>query len=180
VGRWIFVDSAFKDNESNDFSAATTFELLADYRVLVREVWQEKITSNLLPARIETLASRWNKDDRLRGVIVEDKGAGTTAIQTLRASAPPWLAGMIREFTPHGSKEYRAKQAAIWCDRDCVLLPNVSMDAAWLFDFADAQFGQLFRFPTAKHDDMVDTFTMGLIYLEHLVAEGFRTRMGQA
>lgn len=177
VGRWLFVDSAFKDKEANDPSACTTFELLADYRAMIRHVWQDKIASNLLPNEIETLATRWNYDGRLRGVIVEDKGSGTTAIQTLRASAPTWLADLIFEFMPHGSKEYRAKQAAIWCGRDCILFPYVSSDVPWLFDFADQQYGQLFRFPAAAHDDMVDTFTMGIIYLENLLAEGWRARM---
>lgn len=180
VGRWMFVDSAFKDKEENDPSAATIFELLADYRVLIRHVWQDHITSNLLPDKIETLASQWNFDGKLRQVIIEDKGSGTTAIQTLRASAPSWLADLIIEFMPHGSKEYRAKQAAIWCDRDCILFPYVCNEAPWLFDFADHQLGQLFRFPAAAHDDMVDTFTMGIIYLEHLLAEGFTSRTSSA
>lgn len=178
VGRWMFVDTAFKDKEENDPSAATVFELLADYRLLVRHVWQERITSNLLPGKIETLAATWNHDGKLREVVVEDKGSGTTAIQTLRASTPPWLAKQIREFMPNGDKTYRARQASIWCDRDCVLLPFVHMSVPWLHDFADAKLGQLFRFPAAAHDDMVDTFVMGIIYLENLLAEGFRARMG--
>jgi phage terminase large subunit-like protein len=177
VARWQFWDTALKDKENNDFSACITVELLADYRLLIRHVWQEKLTSNLLPGEIERLAMHWNRDGKLRGVIVEDKGSGTTAIQTLRASAPEWLAEMILEFQPTGTKEYRAKQAAIWCDRDCVLLPFVSEETPWLFDFADHQLGQLFRFPAAKHDDMVDTFTMAIIYLEHMLAEGWRTRI---
>ncbi len=180
VGRWMFVDSAFKDKEANDPSAASVFELLADYRVALRHVWQERIPSNELPGKIETLAATWNRDGKLRGVVVEDKGSGTTAIQTLRATAPPWLEGLIQEFMPHGSKEYRARQAAIWCDRDCILFPFVSVDAPWLFDFADHQLGQLFRFPAAAHDDMVDTFSMGIIFMEHLLAEGFRVRTSSA
>lgn len=180
IGRWIFVDTAFKDKEDNDPSAASVFELMSDYRVLLRQVWEERIASNLLPDKIETLAWKWNYDGKLRGVIVEDKGAGTTSIQTLRASALPWLEPLIQEFMPTGSKEYRAKQAAIWCDRDCILFPYVCNEAPWLFDFADHQYGQLFRFPAAAHDDMTDTFTMGIIYLEHLLAEGWRVRMGHS
>lgn len=179
VGRWIFIDSAFKDKESDDPSAASVLELLPDYRLLLRHVWEERINSNLLPERIETLATTWNYDGKVRGVVIEDKGSGTTALQTLRASAPAWLADLMVDFMPTGSKEYRARQAAIWCDRDCILFPYICNEASWLFDFVDPQYGQLFRFPAAKNDDMTDTFSMGIIFLENLIAAGWRARTGR-
>ena len=35
-----------------------------------------------------------------------------------------------------------------------------------------------FRFPKAVHDDMVDAFSMGIIYTEHLLSTGWQAREG--
>jgi hypothetical protein len=178
VARWQFWDTALKDGDSNDPSACVTLELFADYRMAVRHVFNDRLQSYLLPDKILELAQRFNHDGKLQAVIIEDKASGTTAIQTVRATAPAWLAEIIKEFEPRGTKEYRARQASVWCSRDCVLLPLPHEDTAWLYDFADPQAGQLFRFPKAVHDDMVDAFSMGIIYTEHLLATGWQAREG--
>jgi predicted phage terminase large subunit-like protein len=167
-----------KDNTSNDPSACVTLELLSDYRIMLRHVFNDRLQSYLLPDKIQELANRFNQDGKLQGVIIEDKASGTTAIQTIRATAQPWLAEMIREFEPRGTKEYRGRQASVWCSRDCILFPWPHEDAPWLFDFADPQAGQLFRFPRTLHDDMVDAFSMGIIYTEHLISQGWQAREG--
>lgn len=178
IGRWQFWDTALKDDTSNDPSACMTFELWPDYRIAVRFVFNERLQSAFLPDKIREFAERWNYDGKLQAVVIEDKSSGTTAIQTLRATAPEWLATIIQEFQPHGTKEYRGRQAAIWCARDCILLPHPSEAAPWLYNFADPQAGQLFRFPKAAHDDMVDAFSMGIIYTEHLLSMGWQAREG--
>lgn len=177
VARWQFWDTALKAERGHDYSACATFSLLADYRLSLTNMWQQRIESALLPAKIEEMATMANRDGKLRGVVIEDKTSGTTSIQTLRMVAPDWLATIIAEFSPHGTKEYRARQASIWCERGCVLLPVPSESVPWLYDFADPLHGQLFRFPATAHDDMVDAFVMGVLYLEHLLAEGWHARL---
>lgn len=180
IARWLVYDTAFKDKSHNDPSACCVWELWPDYRLAVRSMWQERIQAALLPGRIEADAQRWNRDGKLRAVVIEDKGSGTTSIQTLRMSAPAWLAEMITEFQPHGTKEYRARLASVWCERDCVQLPWPSDDnAGWYSDFLDLEQGQLWMFPNAAHDDMVDVFTSGIIFLEHFLAEGWQARNGK-
>lgn len=179
IARWQFWDTALKDADSNDLSACMTFELWPDYTVGVRHIFAERIQSAFLPNKIRELAERWNYDGKLRAIVVEDKGSGTTAIQTLRATAPAWLAEMIAEFVPTGTKEYRARQAAIWCARDCIWLPWPCEEAGALFAFADDMTGQLYGFPAAAHDDMVDVFSMGIIYLENILATGWQARNGE-
>lgn len=177
VARWLFFDTAFKDKVSNDPSACCVMELWPDYRMAVRWMWQERIDSALLPRRIEEYATRWNFDGKLRNVVIEDKGSGTTSIQTLRMSAPSWLAEMIAEFQPHGTKEYRARLASVWCERDCIQLPFPSSDNAdWYTEFLDQEHGQLWVFPNAVHDDLTDCLTMGIIFLEHYISEGYWSR----
>lgn len=177
VARWLFFDTAFKDKVSNDPSACCVMELWPDYRMAVRWMWQERIDSALLPRRIEEYATRWNFDGKLRNVVIEDKGSGTTSIQTLRMSAPSWLAEMIAEFQPHGTKEYRARLASVWCERDCIQLPFPAPENAdWYTEFLDQEHGQLWVFPNAVHDDLTDTLTMGIIFLEHYISEGYWSR----
>jgi phage terminase large subunit-like protein len=180
VARWLFIDTAFKDKASSDFSACAVVELWPDYRIGVRWMWQERILSALLPGKIEDMAKTWNHDNKLRAVVIEDKGSGTTSIQTLRMSAPAWLAEMIQEFQPTGTKEYRGRLASVWCERDCVLMPYPSNDNGdWYTAFLDQDNGQLFMFPNAAHDDLVDTLTSAVIYLEHYISLGYQARNGQ-
>lgn len=176
VARWLFYDTAFKDKAYNDPSACCVWELWPDYRLSVRSMWNERIQAALLPHRIESDARRWNFDEKLRAVVIEDKGSGTTSIQTLRMSAPSWLAEMITEFQPHGTKEYRARLASVWCERGCIQIPLPADTATWYSEFLDPENGQLWVFPNAAHDDLVDTFTSGIIYLEHYIAEGYAAR----
>lgn len=186
LARYLFVDTAFKDKSHNDESAIAVLDLMHDYRVALRWMWHERIQSAYLPDKITDIAAMFRGDasqsaqSRLLGIIIEDKGSGTTSIQTLRASSPSWIANLIIPFMPHGTKEYRARNAAIWCPRAAVLLPYPHADLdEWYAAFLDDELGQLFRFPHAAHDDMVDTFVMGILYLEHYLKLGWQKRTGQ-
>jgi predicted phage terminase large subunit-like protein len=179
VARYIFLDTAIKDKDANDYSAYLVAELTAANRLVIREVRQRRLISALLPKWTEDLATAWNFDGKLRQVVVEDKGSGTTTIQTLSLRAPQWLASILVSFMPNGTKEYRAKLAAIWCEPGMVLLPFPDEEADWLFDFADPTFGQLFQFPHAAHDDMVDAFTMAVLYLEYYLQAGLTAQLAK-
>jgi predicted phage terminase large subunit-like protein len=175
VGRWLFFDTALKDQEQHDFTACSVAELLPDYRLLLRHVWMERLQFPGLVERIESTAIHYGQDDKLRGVVLEDKVSGTSAYQTLLVGSNRWLAGLLQTFLPQGSKTYRARQASLWCARGCVLLPEPSEAAPWLFAFEQ----RLRTFPVAAHDDDVDTFTMMILFLEHLLAEGWKARQGR-
>lgn len=174
VARWISWDTALKDKESSDYSAYTVGELTPDYRLLVRQVEQERWEFPDLPAQMETVARQHNRDEKLRGLIIEDRMSGTSAFQTLAATAVGWLRDMLVAFNPTVDKVTRASQGAVWCKNGCVWLPWPSAAVTWLVDFED----QLFTFPGAVHDDMVDSFSQLLLYLENLLAEGWRARQG--
>lgn len=160
--RYITVDTAMKDRELNDYTAATVFEAMTDGRLRVRHAWKERLLFPALVAKIETTAEEWNLDGKLRGVSIEDKGSGTGAYQTLIASSPRWLMRMLHAFEPRGNKEYRARLASPWCARGGVLLPHPAASVPWLADFEE----ELYAFPDVPHDDQVDTFSQGIIWLE--------------
>lgn len=172
IARWISWDTALKDKDSSDYSAGVVVELMPDYRLLVREVWRQRMQFPSLTATIEAMATRHNRDLKLRGVIIEDKVSGTSAYQTLRETAPDWLASMLVAFQPMGSKEYRAAQAGVWARNQCIMLPMPCDEVRWLADFEQ----ELFDFPDAEHDDQVDAFSQAVLYLEHMLSEGFRAR----
>jgi phage terminase large subunit-like protein len=168
ASRWQFWDTALKDEEQNDYTALFEVEVMADYHLEVRRVGRWKIESYQLPELIQKEAQRANVDGRLSGIVIEDKASGTTAIQTLRATAPEWIKEILIDFIPQGSKTFRARQAAMWCARDLIKFPFPCEDVAeWHDDLLDENKGNLFKFPAVIHDDEIDAFDMGIIYLEN-------------
>jgi predicted phage terminase large subunit-like protein len=176
VGRWLSFDTALKDAETNDFTGLSVMELDPSYQAMLRESWKKRLQFPQLASTIQDEARRWNYDGKLRGIIIEDKGSGTSALQTIRQGAEEWIANLLIAFQPQGSKEYRARQASLWCDRGCVLLPEPGENAQWLLDFTET----LFKFPNVSHDDDVDGFVQGILYLEHLLAAGWQARTGNS
>lgn len=175
--RYISWDTALKANkrpeDDHDFSAYVVAELWPDYRLGIRYCYQEHLEFPELPKQIAASAGRWNYDDKLRAVLIEDKVAGTSALQTLRATADDWLRELLVPFIPTTDKQTRAGQAAVWAQNGCILLPQVARDLWWVMDFED----QLYEFPRAAHDDLVDAFSQLILYLEHYLEHGFKARM---
>lgn len=171
-GRYIFWDTANKEEETADFTGYTVGELWPDYRLGIRLVQQERLEFPFLTEAIERVAIRWNQDEKLRGIIIEDKASGISALQTLRASAPAWLRPLLFAFLPTVDKITYARQAAVWCKNGCVLLPLPTRETGWLIDFED----ELFSFPQVAHDDRTDSFTKLILYLEHILAAGRQAR----
>ena len=178
--RWQFWDTALKDKKANDPSMCITIDMDKSYRLYLRDVWQDRIESAYLPEKMRELAAKWNFDKKLQEIIIEDKGSGTTSIQTIRKSAPQWLAEMVQEFTPHGSKDYRARTASMWCPRNCLLFPYPDDSLLWYNDLLDFKRGQLFRFAgegTVPHDEFIDCISMAILYLEHYISQGWSARI---
>jgi len=172
VGRWLSWDTAFKDSETSDFSALTVLELQADYRLHLRHASWQRLQFPQLARAIIDEARLWNLDGKLQAIVIEDRASGISALQTLRQAAPPEIAILLKAFAPAQDKAYRANQASLWCERGCVLLPYPSAGVPWLFEFED----MLYKFPNARLNDPVDSFTQAIIFLEHLLSEGWRAR----
>jgi len=175
VARWLFYDTAFKDEEQNDSTARIVLELLPDYRVILREAWWKRMQVPQVTADVNDNTVRWMYDGKLKGTVVEDKGSGIAVLQTLRQGALPKVAKLLKEFNPGtASKPERARRAAPWCERDCVLLPMPSDAVPWLLDFEDL----FFQAPNTKIKDPWDAFSMGILFLEHYLALGWKMRLG--
>lgn len=174
VGRWISWDTALKDTEGSAYNVAVVVELLTDYSLRVRDVWRQKATFPELVPQIERLASQYSYDGLLRGVIIEDKSSGISAYQTLESAAPAWLRNVLALFSPGSySKLSRWSQAALWCQRGCVLLPHPSEMTPWLYELE----AELYAVPESEYKDTADAFAQAVIYLENLLAEGYRAKV---
>jgi predicted phage terminase large subunit-like protein len=174
VARWISWDTGLKDQENNAYTSCTVGELQPEYHLIIREVWRDRLKFPDLPEAMESFARRYNRDEKLRGVIIEDKVSGTSAYQTLSATSADWLKPLLVAFMPTGDKTQRAQQAAVWCKNGCIWLPAPGEHARWLVDFED----ELFNFPGSTFKDQVDSFSQLVIYLEHFLSAGWRARKG--
>jgi phage terminase large subunit-like protein len=179
-GRYVFWDTALKDRDENAYSARVVAEVTyaedpnADGLLLVREVWRGRPQVPALVDEITASARAWNYDGRLERVVIEDKASGTSAVQTIRASAPAWLAERVSAFEPSGSKVERWNKAAVWCKRGCVRLPMPDDRVPWRRDFED----ELFALPFSQFKDQGDAFAELILYLEHILEAGWRRRAG--
>ncbi len=168
VARWLSFDTALKDKAASDYSACVVAELTADYRLLVKHVWRDRLQFPALVAQVARMAREWNRDGLLQAVVVEDRGSGTSVTQSMGEG----VGVPIKAFMPTGSKTERARQASLWCERGCVLLPHPDRAVPWLMPFAD----ELASFPDAEHDDQADAFAQVIIFTENLLRQGWRAR----
>jgi predicted phage terminase large subunit-like protein len=173
VGRYHSYDTATTAGQHSAFTALIVGEVTTDYRLLIREVWQDKLMVPYLAEKVREKATAGNRDGKLEAVIIEDMSSGTGVVQTL-SLGDDWLAERLIPFKPknYGDKVQRAQQAALWCKRGCVLLPQPTAEMPWLHEFEK----QIFGFPDVEYKDMVDAFSQLCIYLEHLLAAGWRAR----
>jgi predicted phage terminase large subunit-like protein len=172
VGRYLSVDSALTDNSESDFTAIGIWEVLASYQIRLRWLTVERWMFPALAAGIVTVAAQWQAN--LLGVLIEDRGSGTSVLQTLRSSAPDWLKDKLIAFMPQGSKEKRAQQASLWCEKGAVLLPYPDERLPWLFEFEET----LYSFPAVAHDDVVDQLSQMVLYLENYLAAWYASQGG--
>ena len=172
--RYLSLDPNWKPSDNSAYASIVCGELSGDYALRIRNVWRGRPLFTDLVEEVISQAKRWNHDGKLRGIVIEEKASGASVIQTLRAQAPEWMVGLIIPYNPAVDKTVRARQAAVWCRNNCILFPHPSNDVAWMHDFTQ----EILRFPTSNFMDQVDAFSQLIIYLEHYISDGFRSRVG--
>jgi predicted phage terminase large subunit-like protein len=134
------VDGAFTSKQQNDASAITAWGIKSNNAYLldchnVRMDYPE----------LETLITQIYAQHKAQGVLVENKASGLVLIPALRK------AGLsVIEINPIKDKVSRVVQSTTPCEAGRVLLPKY---ANWLHKVEQ----QMFFFPNAKHDDIVDS-----------------------
>lgn len=160
-------DTAFEEDEENDFSARTTWGVFeyeeraaADLPWQLRRATQPRLCLIMLERMNERLAfpelrkeakrsyQQW-KPDR---ILIEKKASGHSLIQELRRADLP-----ISAIKTTDSKVARAHAASLVLERGCVWY----VPRRWAKEVID----QCANFPADEHDDMVDTVTMAALWL---------------
>lgn len=172
VARWISADTALSDEDTAAKSAMVVGELLADYRMRIRDVWSGHVQFPQLVDQTRNMAYRYNYDNLLHGVIIEDKASGISLVQTIRQAVGSGISDKIITFNPRYSKEMRWNQAAVWCANGCILLPEPSPDFPWLYDFESS----LYEAPAVVYKDTLDAFAQLILYTELYLSEGYNAR----
>ena len=168
IARFLSFDTAMKDKTSADFSACTVAELLPDWRLRVRHVWRDRVSFPNLVSAVERLTVDFNRDNKLRAILIEDKVSGISLYQTLVSAMGDKMAAhkVVAWPPPPGTKGQRAGLAAVWCRRNCVLLPEPSEDVPWLYPFEQELYAMTPIESEYEHDDMADTLVQVILYLE--------------
>lgn len=150
-------DIAIEDKETADYTVGQRWAKdTQDRRFLIAQSRQQTEFVDTV-ARMREWAEPTHERGTARFVtrrLVEKAANGYAAISTLKRE----LQG-IEGVEPKGSKEVRAMAVTPEVAAGKVYLPNpVEPGNEWVFKWLD----EVTAFPTAKHDDQVDAFTMAL------------------
>ena len=147
----VSVDAAFKGGENNDFVAITVWgSRNRDFYLL--DCVNRHLTFTQTLAEIRAAQGRWPKAD---AVLIEDKANGSAIIDVLRQEM------FCIPVDPEGGKEARVQAVAPMIESGHVFLPR---NAAWIEEYLN----QWTAFPNGQHDDMVDSSTQALRWLDRI------------
>lgn len=156
------VDTAFTTKTTSDFSVITTFGLSFSGDIYILDVVRERLDYPSLKRRL-LMETAKHRGRGLRGMYVEDVASGSTLLQEMKKT--PGLS--IIAYKIHGNrgkhfdKVTRLNAVLPLIEGGRVFIPE---QAPWLDDFLEECQG----FPSVKHDDQVDTLTMGLDVLSRV------------
>lgn len=160
VGIDIAVDSAFKTGTANDYSAFSAWARSAAGDAYLVNVWRERVAFPDL-IRLGYTAADWcagSFPDVESLLAVEDQASGQSAIQMWQSGEYGRSLSVVAvPVAGQGSKLSRAESVTPFVEGGRAYIPE---DGAfpWLADWLTEHD----RFPSGKHDDMVDTTAIAL------------------
>jgi predicted phage terminase large subunit-like protein len=151
-------DTAHKTGELNDYSVCTTWGRTPEQLYYMLDLFRAKLAFPQLVARVQAL----HDQHRPQNILVEDSASGTSLIQSLRqqSNLP------IQAIRPEGDKVTRLNLLTGLIESGHVILPP---EAPWLDDFLL----EITRFPRAKYDDQVDSFSQALSWMRQATRHQF-------
>jgi predicted phage terminase large subunit-like protein len=160
-------DTAFEEDEENDYSARTTWGVFEHEESLDPKLpWTAKykgqkrlclILLERMNIRMEYPELRKNAKEAAKlwkpdKILIEKKASGHSLAQELRRADLP-----VARIKVSDSKFVRAHAASLVLERGCVFYVKRN--------WAQEVITQCGNFPADDHDDMVDTVTMALLWL---------------
>lgn len=166
-------DGAYEEKQENDPSACTVWGIFNERGkrgAMLLDAWAERLS---YPKFRKKVLEGWHEVygvvDAAKGwkgkkpdvVLVEKKSSGISILQDLRASNIPCV-----PYDPgRSSKVMRAHNVAPVLELDVIYIPESRKEPGEITTWAREFVAQCEKFPTAEHDDYVDTFTQAMIYL---------------
>lgn len=146
-------DTAYGEGQESDYTVCVTVGVHPN-GLFVLGVWRGRVDYPNLLRAMNAQAQMW----RPEVVLVEDRGSGQSAVQTLRAQTALPIIGVPAVK----SKVERAQTVTGLCEAGRVVIPPT--------EWGDVLLDELLRFPTAKHDDQVDAFVYAVQRAGNLTA----------
>lgn len=160
-------DTAFEEEEENDYSARTTWGVFeyeerlnkklpwtAKYKgqtrlcLMLLERLNKRMEFPELRKNAKEAAKLWKPDK----ILIEKKASGHSLAQELRRADLP-----VARIKVNDSKFVRAHAASLVLERGCIFYVKRN--------WAQEVINQCSNFPADDHDDMVDTCTMAMLWL---------------
>lgn len=151
-------DTAFEEDEENDFSARTTWGIFKDeYSGRWACILLERMNKRLEFTRLVDNAVDHYRHFKPNLILIEKRASGASLIQTLRRKGIP-----AKAWLPPGGRFAKGKLPRAHAASE-VLEDGVVyyMNRDWAHEVID----QCAAFPADEHDDMVDTVSMALMWL---------------
>jgi predicted phage terminase large subunit-like protein len=152
--RAIYVDTAQKKGENNDFQVAECWGLGEDGYLYLIDVMRDKFEAYELETRIPDF---WHKhysrdSGKLRHMGIEDKSSGTELIQKIRRKVVPKIPVKDIPRGPKANKITRVMDIQGYIESGYVKLPE---SAPWVADFIN-ECESFTADDTHKNDDQID------------------------
>ena len=164
-------DTAFEEDEENDYSARTTWGVFmfaherihpttgviirSEQRrcVILLEAWHDKITFPDLRREAIQSYKDWDPD----WVLIEKKASGHSLIQEMRKSGV-----RVKAVDPKGKdKTMRAHISSSPLEQGCIFYVPGHLEASDVIE-------ECAKFPIGQYDDYVDTVVMALAWLRRM------------
>lgn len=146
-------DCASKATEFSDYSVCTTWAIVDKVAYLIC-VFRKKLEFPELLKQASLLAESYRPSE----ILIEDAGAGTALLQSLRMHGPVGMP-QPKAIKPKSDKQTRLHIVSALVEAGRVYLPE---QASWLADFKN----ELVQFPHGKHDDQVDSMSQFLAWFD--------------
>jgi predicted phage terminase large subunit-like protein len=172
-------DTAFTEKTTGDptgFIALGIFTHESAKQVMLLDAWCEHLSYPDLRTKVIAewattygaapkgtyagMPVRPRRPDRL---LVEAKASGQSLLQDLRLAKVPAIG-----YNPgNADKVSRAHQAAPMLETGIIWIPESKKTPGEYISWAQGFVTQLTKFPVGQHDEYVDTFTQGIIFLKN-------------
>lgn len=163
--RAVFVDTAQKAKQHNDYQVAECWGLGEDGYLYLLDVLRERFQAYELEVRIPDF---WNKhrtshSGRLRFMAVEDKSSGTELIQKIQKVIKPKIPVRPIPRGPASNKLTRVMDVQGYIEAGYVKIP---LDAPWVHDFI-TECEAFTADDTHAHDDQIDPMCDAISQMLH-------------